>query len=1160
MQRALSSMILILVCLIGTISMGSAFASPVLFTVDTSVLTGKTGTLAFDFIGDIGNTATITSFQTSGSASAGITIGDTSGTLPSTASLMTDTSFFNEATVDLTFGTLITFTVEMSQNAPGAGATPDALSLFFLDSASGLSMFSTSDPTGANALFLWNIDGSLMGGLSIYQAAEMVASAQPGAAQVPEPGSVLLILPLLALLVMREHRARLRRFVMAAGVVALSALAVGAQAQDLSGKVSIAKSGVVLNRTTDTFDSVVTVTNTSSAPISAPLTLTVKGITTPGVSVYNSSGVDEQDNAQVTAPLDLGVLQPGAKVAVAVKFVNRQRIAFDYTVSASGAVMDTANATPLTVKVHAYSGDEANPVGALAGAGVKLYVDGVLRGVTNAAGEATFLTGLDTTSVSARRPPSEVGTAEVSLVAGQPGTATVVLADDGEVYADADLRIDQVQNLLLPNTFAAFSMRFLSRNEATVKLVDLALVELFDSVGQSLGDITQMFTLGTDGVIRPVNVSAVRNLFANQSGKITLKVTALDAQDNVYLGDVSFHITRYPVSGKFAAPPSSPGLQLGGIRIVGKILNTDIVISTVSNPDGTFSFPNLPSGNLSYSSETFQNGKFYYGAGTRALTGATNISVPLLSAADTSGAGFAALSASLSKQAPAAQEDSSGRRPEDLGKPLTVWPALPGDQKALTQAAAASSVSVSVTAQAMNQAVTQSATLVVPKGTTKVTLTYNVGTIEYPYYVTQQSIYNDVWGIKVFAGAQGAQIFDITRQVNSQLTQAPVWQADGTTGVIEQSFDVAALAKDGDTELTLTAFATNIGDSQLPTTVNAKVENGSRLTINAVSPLPNGWTAHNDNTYFSVPASGDMNRFHRNMKLDITKPDDATISNLKVEVVAGGATSVALDEAPGVNVTTPNASTVRAVVTFKSNASSVNGVPPPSNLFQHKYTLKATAADGSEMSAEKTDTSKRPLWRMPGGFARYSTREPGHDDWVSHRTYNWMVANAQRLNAINDVSGEHGKDLGHSTHGRGSDIDMYHFYTFPGAAATSGTSNYNMLLARVLDLPKLNSTNPAIQAVGQAAQTQIVAWINASRAGIDTLAADADVLQIGYIRGGPNAAAIAGANWGQTLLTTGRVTVNGVPFNLGTGAWNNAKYHAWADHHHHVHLTLNPAD
>lgn len=452
-------------------------------------------------------------------------------------------------------------------------------------------------------------------------------------------------------------------------------------------------------------------------------------------------------------------------------------------------------------------------------------------------------------------------------------------------------------------------------------------------MGQSLGDITQMFALGTDGAIRPVNLNAVRSLFAKQIGKITLQVTALDAQGNVYLGNVSFHITRYPVSGKFAAPLSFPGLQLGGIRIVGKILNTDIVVSTVSSADGTFSFPNLPSGNLSYSSETFQNGKFYYGAGTTALTGAANIGVPLLSTADMSEAGFTVLSASLSKQAPTAQEDSPGRRPEYMGKTLTRWPALPGDPKDLSQAAPASSASVSVSAQKVNQAVTRSATLTVPKGTTKVTPTYKVSTIEYPDYVTQQSIFNDVW-----------------HQV-------------------------------------------------------------------------------------------DMNQFHRNKKLDINKPDDATISNLKVEVVAGGASSLALDEAPGVNVTTPNANTVRAVATFKTNASSVNGVPPPSKLFQHKYTLKATAADGSELSAETTDTSKRPLWRMPGGFARYGSREPGHDDWVSYRTYNWMVANAQHLTAINDVSGEHGKNLGHASHARGSDIDMYHFYRFPGAAANSGTSS-----------------------------------------------------------------------------------------------------------------------
>ena len=1155
MQRALFRVLIMLACLVGTVTPSGASATLLEFTVHTSALNGQNGTLVFDFIGDHGNTARISGFTSDGSAAGSTTTGNTTGNLPSSTSLRTGANFFNESTLDFMFGSLIRFTVELSGNA-SVGSVPDALSLFFLDGGAGLSLFATSDPTGADALFVWNGDGTGVNGLNLYQSAAVSISAAQASVDVPEPGSLWLVLPALALLGLRRARASLRHAAMAMGIAALSFSAVDVQAVDLGSKVSVSKGGLVLNRTTDTFDSIVTVTNTSATTLAAPMFLTIKNITAPGVSVYNSSAIDDQNNAQVQAMLNLGVLAPSAKAVVPVKFSNPQHASFNYTVSVSGALLDAGNSAPLNVTVYGFSGDDSNPAGVPAGAGVKLYIDGILRGITNAAGKASFVAPLDATSISARRPPSEVGTAELQFAAGQANAVTIVLSDDGEVYADAALRIDQVRSLLLPRNFSAFSMRFVGPADTTAKVVDLASVELLGAAGDSQGEITTMFALGADGVIRPADINALRSFLASYPGRLTLRVTAIDAQDNVYLGSASFHIARNPVSGSFIAPASFPGLQLGGIRIVGKILNTDIVVSTVSDAGGNFFLPDLPNGNLSYTSETFQNDRFYYGAGIMSLSGATSIDIPLLSAADSAQASMMAMGTS----APAARADNtSARRPEDLGSDRTVWPALPGNDQAKTMLAAATSATVSVTAQNRDDAITQTATLTIPKGTTRITLTYNVGTAEYPYYVTEQSIYNDVWGIKLFAGAQGSQIFDITRQVNSQLTQDPVWRADGTTGVIEQSFDVTTLAKNSDIELALIAFATNIGDSALATTVNATVETGAKLTINAVSMLPTGWTAHNTN-YFSVPASGAMNHFQRKTKLDITKPGDAKITNLQVEVIAAGAASIALDEGPGANMTTPNASTVSTIVTFKTHGSSLDGTPPPSSTIEHRYTIKATTADGSELTAELTDTRRKALWRMPAGFARYSTREAGGDDWASRRTYDWMATNTHLLTAINDVSGEHSKDLGHASHDRGSDIDMYHFYRFQDASAASGTSNYNVLLALLRDLPKLNSPTQAVQAVGQAARNELRAWIAASRAGIDALAADANVLKVGYIRGGPGSADIGGAAWGQTLLTTGRVTVNGVLFDLGSGAWTNAKYHAWANHHHHVHVTLNPAD
>lgn len=1157
MRKSLSVLWCYVVSLLLALAMPAARATPWLVTIDTSRFAGNSSTLAFDFIGSGGNTVWIRNFDAQGLALPLASQGNVQSQFPDTVSLSTSGSFFNEASLSLpALAGQISFSIDLTHLGPVGGNAPDALSLYFLDPWSGLPQFPSSDPTGAGALLRLDLNGGDMGELAIFNTAEVSISARPGAQNVPEPASWLLVLPFLLLLVLRRHRAG----AVAACLLVLSGMQGMARAESLNGLVSIGKTGLVLNRLTNTYDSAITVTNISSTPIGAPFQLTVSSISAAGVTVYNSNGVDAQDNPTVAANLEMGVLQPGAKVTVPLKFVNRKQRAFNFSLAASGTILNSANSTALAVRVFHYSGNPGNPRGASAGAGVKLSVNGVPRALTDASGQASFLLPLDAQSLSARRAPSYVGTAELDLRRGTGNSVDVILSDDGEVYADAALRIDQVQHLLLPNSFNSLTLRLVGPNESTIKISDLATVELFNSIGQSLGDLTSLFALNADGSIQPPDIAALRSRIVGKSGRLTLAVTAIDAQENVYRATAAFHLTRNAVRGTLAAPASFPGLQLGGIRIVGKILNTEVVVYTLSEVDGSFDFPNLPNGNLSISAETFQNQRYYYGTGVFSLTGAANLNVPLLSSLDD-----AATVSAVNKLAAPPEEGErivgyNARRPEDqkAGEQQRLLPEL--DSRARQAGTALAPAQVSVVAGLRNVPSTQTAKLAVPKGTAKVTLSYNVASAEYPYYITQQSVYNDVWGIKVFGGPQGTLLFDLTRQINTQLTQAPIWLSDGTTGIIEKTFDVRAMARDGDIELTLTAFATNIGDSQLPTSVNARLEVGGSLSINSVGPLDDSWVARNDKTYYSVPESGRRNAFQRRNELDVTKPEGSTITNLKVELLAGGSSAMVLDEAPGANVSVVDDKTLRTTVTFDTQSSTVNGVPPPTNTIQYRYTLAARAADGSKLTAEKTDTGKRPLWRLPPGLPRYSLREPGGDDWTSQRSYNWIVANLGLLRAINDISGEHGKDLGHAGHGRGSDIDMYHFYTFPGANPNSGSSNYQQLVARVKDLPKLKSSTPLLRAQGLAAMAQVTAWILASRDGLDALAANADVQQIGYIRGGPGSSGISGAAWGHRLLTTGLVTVDGAEYDLNVGSWANAKYHAWANHHHHVHIALDPSD
>jgi len=946
-------------------------------------------------------------------------------------------------------------------------------------------------------------------------------------------------------------------------------IASNVQALDQIGdKVVITKSGLTLNRVTNTFDSTLTINNISSDTIITPLILTIKDITSPGVAVYNSYGADADGNSLVQGNVTGGVITPGAKAIVPIKFINPKKLTFGYSVVVSGKSMNASNSAKVQVNVYNYSGEESSPLGSSAGTGVNISVNGVTRAVTDASGIAYIQVPLDTIEIDARRPPIESGSKKVELINNIVNQVDIIINDDGEIYGDAELRIDQANQLLLSINFTSLTLRFLNINGNLIKIEELSYVELIDGIdGGSLGDITNLFKLNSDGSISPLDLAVVRTLFSSKTGKLILRVTGVDAHGIPYQNDASFYIAKNKVNGTLITPPSFPAFDVSNIQVVGKILNTDIVVSTISDVAGHFDFPDLPNGNLEITSQALQSGTYYYGNGVFSLTGATNITVPMLSAID-----LAAKTSSFAVSEPIFAKKTSSRisptivginarRPEDIVErrenslnPLEVAVSAASPMSKSIFAAAAdspTSISISVVAGAQNIPSSQSNNLVIPKGTKNVTLTYKVTTQEYPYYVTSHSIFNDVWNIVVLAGSEGKQLFAITRQVNSQLTEPPIWLSDGTTGDIKEVFDVTELAKDNDIELTLSAYATNIGDSALATSVSATVKIGAGIKINKVTPTPDGWSANNDKTYYSVPTGGDTNTFHRYFDLDVSKPDGATIDKVKVELLGAGSAALIVDESPGTNIQLIDDETIRVLVTFKANTSSVNSVPPPSNSIQYRFTVTATDIDSSPLSDEKIESGKHPLWRMPTGSPRYSSRDDGHDDWCAEGTYNWLIDNASKVKAINDISGEHGKDLGHHTHAKGTDIDMYHFYMFPGANPNNGTSNYNMLVARINDLPKLDSAIPATQAIGQIAKSQIISWITDSRAGIDDLAALASVSNVIY-------ASNAGGADIAKLLKTGRVTVGGKEFNLGTGDWSNAKHLTIPPHHHHVHITLKP--
>ena len=482
-----------------------------------------------------------------------------------------------------------------------------------------------------------------------------------------------------------------------------------------------------------------------------------------------------------------------------------------------------------------------------------------------------------------------------------------------------------------------------------------------------------------------------------------------------------------------------------------------------------------------------------------------------------------------------------------------------------------------VRAGSANQPVSNNHSYSITKGTKSITLLYNVFSAEYPQYVTAQSIYNDVWSLSL-TGSAGT-LFEITRQVNSQLTQAPTWLPNSTTGDIKQTVDISGLTQNGDTTLQLLASAMNVGDGALPTIVSAGIQSAEKLTIDDATP--DTITANNDGTFYSVPSPGETNTLQRYFTLTVNKSETVTLTNVSVTLQGPGDLMNVVNQLPvpsGTDVSivnqTATSAQLKVRVTVRDPASSVNGSPPPTKLLAYKFRVEGTDSQSGNTSGEKTVTGRHALWRSAavltrGRYGSRTNQSPGGDDWAARGTYNWLLNNISLINEVDDISGEHGRNIGHTEHQYGTDIDTYHFYRFPGAI--SGTDNYNKLLNTVitafgtLNPDGTKKTNPSV--ASSEALSAVQAFVSATRNGIDHLEALNTVSRMFYMIGSAGSGLPNG--WAKSLLTTGKVsrteTINSaqvtrtIDFGLGNWSGSNGKLCSNCFnvvHNNHIHVRL----
>lgn len=355
-------------------------------TVDTSGLSGSAAQIALDFIGgpSPANTVTISNFFTDGLLGVQTPTGGATGSLPGTVTLNDGSSFFNEQLAAITLGNYFSFQVDTTNLGPTTASFPDEFSLFLYDGSFN-SLITTSDPTGANAIVTIDLTGGTTTSNTIYTSAATLGSPAPAA--VPEPASIVLFGTFAAMiLIVQRRRAGGLRFrgriaartaaIVAALVGSLSAQTNITTAVAADNSVTVSLSGLRLNHATNTYDSVVTVTNTSAAAISGPFYLAVSGIDVPTVKFYNSAG--QLPNYLPYIPLSVGAqLAPNTPlVGGTLKFSDPQNVVFHVNTS----VWDAASVIPIggTNSALSCAGVVPGSTGSITltntGAGPALYV------------------------------------------------------------------------------------------------------------------------------------------------------------------------------------------------------------------------------------------------------------------------------------------------------------------------------------------------------------------------------------------------------------------------------------------------------------------------------------------------------------------------------------------------------------------------------------------------------------------------------------------------------------------------------------------------------------------------------------------------------------------------------------------------------------------
>ena len=264
-------------------------------------------------------------------------------------------------------------------------------------------------------------------------------------------------------------------------------------------------------------------------------------------------------------------------------------------------------------------------------------------------------------------------------------------------------------------------------------------------------------------------------------------------------------------------------MPVSNVAVAVSVVGGGVAIERRSDARGRVTIESVPHGVIALDCVTTVDGRHFYGQATVQHSRPQSITLVLRHARDVENQVAASPSTPAASPARAGPSSAATLRDWRVGKDAEAAKWLAG-YTPLSRTNTHTRTTIRAATGPAGVTTERAATLVVPRGTARVYLSYEVVTTEDASAIDPQWRFDDVWSVAVLAGESAERLFYVQRNVLSQSRVNPIWQQQTgyrSTDLMLEEIDVSALARDADLRLTLVGTSVNTRDGLVPTMIYA---------------------------------------------------------------------------------------------------------------------------------------------------------------------------------------------------------------------------------------------------------------------------------------------------------------------------------------------------